>query len=419
MLEVTAGGIGIIIGAGIYVLVGAATAEAGAGVWLAFAGAALLSFLTALSYMELVSMYPTAAGEYEYTRQAFPRWVAFLVGWVMVAGLVVAAAAISLGFARYLAHFVNLDVHLGAWALLAMVALIAMTGIKESARLTLVLSMVQVGGLVFVATIGIPHLGDHNLLEISSLGGLLGATALVFFAFIGFDEVITLAEETEDPTRTVPLALALALGLSAALYIAVSIAAVSVIGPAALGASERPLADVIGHALGSRGADVMAALAVITTTNTTLLAVTAASRLLFGMAERRALPGALGFVHSRRRTPVVAILVTCLTAGAFVLLRDLRLVASVTDFAIYLVFLAVNAAVVVLRFRQPQRPRPFSVPLRLGRVPVVPVIAFLAVLLMMTQLDANAAALGLLLAGIGLGVHLLFGRMAVNGANGG
>jgi APA family basic amino acid/polyamine antiporter len=255
------------------VLVGAATAEAGAGVWIAFAAAAVLSFLTALSYMELVSMYPTAAGEYEYTRQAFPRWVAFLVGWVMIAGLVVAAAAISLGFARYLAHFVDLESHFGAWFLLVLVSLIAMLGIKESARLTLALSLVQVGGLIFVTAIGIPHLGEHDLLEITSACGLLGATALVFFAFIGFDEVITLSEETQNPTRTVPLALALALGLSAVLYVSVSMAAVSVLGATALGASERPLADVIGHAIGGRGADVMAALAVITTTNTTLLAV--------------------------------------------------------------------------------------------------------------------------------------------------
>lgn len=402
LLEVTAGGIGIIIGAGIYVLIGAATAEAGAGVWLAFAAAALLSFLTALSYMELVSMYPTAAGEYEYTRQAFPRWVAFSVGWVMIAGLVVAAAAISLGFARYLSYFVDIEVHFGAWLLLLLVSVIAGIGIKESARLTLMLCAVQVGGLVFVIAIGIPHLGQHDLLEVTSLGGLLGATALVFFAFIGFDEVITLSEETENPTRTVPLALALALGLSAALYVGVATAAVSVLGPTALGDSERPLADVIGHALGSRGADVIAGLAVFSTTNTTLLAVTAASRLLYGMAERQSLPGALAVLHPRRRTPVSAIAFTAVVAGLFVLLRDLRLVASVTDFAIYLVFLAVNAAVVVLRFKQPGTRRGFTVPLRIGQVPVIPIVAFGAVVLMLTQLDAQAVGLGLLLVGAGL-----------------
>lgn len=154
MTEVTAGGVGIIIGAGIYVLVGTATAEAGAGVWLAFAIAAALSFLTALSYIELSSMYSGSAGEYEYARQAFPEWFAFSVGWVMIAGLLVAAAAISLGFATYLGYFIDIDVRVGAVFLLALVSLIAVMGIKESARLTLALSAVQVGGLLFVVGLG-------------------------------------------------------------------------------------------------------------------------------------------------------------------------------------------------------------------------------------------------------------------------
>src|SRR5262245_55401171 len=107
LLEVTASGVGIIIGAGIYVLLGAATAQAGSMVWLAFVLAGLLSAMTALSYAELASMFPSAAAEYEYTRRAFPEWIAFVVGWAMAAGLVVAAATVSLGFARYLGHFID------------------------------------------------------------------------------------------------------------------------------------------------------------------------------------------------------------------------------------------------------------------------------------------------------------------------
>ena len=123
--QVTAGGVGIIIGAGIYVLIGTATEKAGAAVWMSFAIAAGLSALTALSYMELTSMFPSAAGEYEYTRHAFPNWLAFLVGWVMVVGLVVASAAIALGFGRYLAYFIDVDVRIAAIGLLALVCAIA------------------------------------------------------------------------------------------------------------------------------------------------------------------------------------------------------------------------------------------------------------------------------------------------------
>ena len=235
-------------------------------------------------------MFPSAAGEYEYTRHALPEWVAFVVGWTMIVGLVVAAATVSIGFARYVGYFVDVDTRVAALGLLTVVSAIAMAGIKQSARLTVALSAVQVGGLVLVVLIGLPHVGDVDLLTGAGVGGVLGAAALVFFAFIGFDEVITLAEETRDPTRTVPRALLLALGLSATLYVAVAVAAVSVLGAAALAASPRPLADVMAHVLGSRGATVVAAIAIVTTTNTTLLALTAASRVLYGMARAGAMP---------------------------------------------------------------------------------------------------------------------------------
>src|SRR5262245_17567752 len=223
LLEVTAGGVGIIIGAGIYVLLGAAAAHAGAQVWIAFLVAAGLSALTGLSYAELSSMFPSAAGEYEYTRHAMPEWVAFVVGWTMIVGLVVTAATVSLGFGRYAGHFADVSPRLAGLALLAFVSVVATVGIKQSARLTLALSAVQVGGLVLISAIGLPHLGDVDLLAGRGTGAVLGAAALVFFAFIGFDEVITLAEETRDPTRTVPRALLLALALSTLLYVAVAV----------------------------------------------------------------------------------------------------------------------------------------------------------------------------------------------------
>ena len=400
--EVTAGGVGIIIGAGIYVLIGAATAHAGATVWLAFVLAAVLSALTGLSYAELASMYPSAAAEYEYARQALPEWIAFVVGWVMVAGLVVAAATVSLGFARYAGYFFDLGIRPAALALIAGLAVLATIGIKQSARVTVVLSAVQVGGLVIVIVIGAPHVGDVNLLTGPGLGGVLSGAALVFFAFIGFYEVITLAEETHDPTRTVPRALLLALGISTVLYIAVAVAAVSVLGAGALGASHRPLTDVMAHALGSRSAALVSAIAMLSTTNTTLLALTAASRLLYGMAARRALPGWLGAVHTTTRTPIRAIAVAAVVASLFALIGDLTLIAAVTDFAVYVVFLAVNATVILLRWTKPGLPRPFAVPWRVRGTPVLPVLGLVSVLVMLIQLEARAVWMGLAVCAAGV-----------------
>jgi APA family basic amino acid/polyamine antiporter len=407
LIEVTAGGLGIIIGAGIYVLLGAATAHAGSLVWLAFLVAAVLSALTGLSYAELSSMFPSAAGEYEYTRRAMPEWVAFVVGWTMIVGLVVAAATVSIGFARYVGYFLDNDARVAALGLLTAVSVVAMVGVKQSARLTVGLSAVQVGGLVLVFAIGLPHIGDVDLLTGRGAGGVLGAAALVFFAFIGFDEVITLAEETRDPTRTVPRALLLALGLSTALYIAVAIAAVSVLGADALGSSPRPLADVMAHVWGDRGATVVAAVAVMTTTNTTLLAVTAASRVMYGMAKAGAMPRSFASVHSHRGTPIRAIVAVALVAGGFALFGDFSVIAAVTDFAVYVVFLAVNGTVIILRRTRPELPRPFTVAGTVRGIPVLPVLGLGSVALMMTQLEPLAIGLGLALCATGLAAGYL------------
>ncbi|MEO8540376.1 MAG: APC family permease [bacterium] len=409
--QVTASGVGIIVGAGIYVLVGAATREAGAAVWLGFVLAAILSALTALSYCELAAMYPRAGAEYEYARNAFPETVAFLVGWVMVAGLVVASGAVALGFARYLREFVTIDERVGAVMLLVVVGLIALSGIKNSARLTLVLCAIQVTGLLLVVGVGIGHVGDVNLTAGASSSGVLGAAALVFFAFIGFDEVITLAEETRNPSRTIPMALLTSLAISAVLYVAVAVVAVSVLGPEALGGSERPLADVVAHALGGASVRVVAVIALLTTLNTTLLALTAGSRLAYGMAVGGALPRAISRLN-QRQAPSLSIGLCLLGAAGFALSGSLEVVAGVTDTAVYLVFLAVNGAVLVLRFRSPSSLRPFKVPLAIRGIAVVPVLGLLATILMLTQLDGRSLALGGALVGLGLLVSIWRGLQA-------
>jgi APA family basic amino acid/polyamine antiporter len=406
-LEVTASGVGIIIGAGIYVLLGAATAEAGNAVWLSFALAACLCGLTGLSYAELASMYPNAGAEYDYTRRAFAERSAFLVGWTMVVGLMVAAATIAIGFAHYLRYFVDVPLAVAAVALLAFDATVAVSGIHRSARLTLALSALQVVGLLVVIVIGIPHLGSENLVADATVSGVLGGAALVFFAFIGFDEVITLAEETREPTKVIPRALLSALAISTVLYMAVAIAAVSVIGATALAGSSRPLADVMAHVLGGRAEGAVAIVALITTTNTSLLALTAASRLTYGMADTGALPAPLARISSTTRAPVAAIVVAAVGAIAFACIGDLTFIASVTDFAVYIVFLAVNAAVIVLRRRAPDQPRRFRIPGTIRGVPVLPLAGIAATLTMIPQLQTSSLLLGLLLLAAGAVAYLL------------
>ncbi len=400
LLQVTASGVGIIIGAGIYVLLGPATSRAGGAVWIAFLLAALLCGLTGLSYAELSSMFPRAGAEYEYTRQVAPEPVAFVVGWTMIVGLVIAAATIALGFARYLRAFVDVPERLGGWGLLVLVTLVSLAGIRRASWLVVALGAVQVGGLLAVIVAGFGHLGRADVVSGNGVSGVVGAAALVFFAFIGFDEVITLSEETRDPTRTVPRALLLALGVSALLYALVSIAAVNVLSAEGVSRSTRPLADVMTHVAGPAGARTMTVVALLTTTNTTLLAVTAASRLTFGMAERGSVPSSLGRVN-RRRAPWIATMVVAAAAAAFVAVGDLTVIAGATDVAVYVVFLAVNAVVIVLRIRRPDAKRPFRIAGSIGRVPVIPVVATVVTLVMIPQLDVKSLALGAALVTVG------------------
>lgn len=406
--QVTAAGVGIIIGAGIYVLIGEAAGEAGNALWMSFLLAAVLCTVTGFSYAELASMFPSAGAEFDYTRQALPEWVAFLVGWVMVVGLVVAAGTVSLGFGRYFGEFIDVDARFPAMGLLIALFVLGASGMRHSGRVILALSAVQVGGLLSVIIFSVPFIGDRDLTASHGSQGIVGAAALVFFAFIGFDEVITLAEETQNPTRTVPRALLAALGISAALYAATAVAAVSVLGADALAASDRPLADVVDAAVGSGGATGIAIAALISTTNTTLLCLTAASRLTFGMARSRALPGTFAHVTRRSRVPLRALVVATLLAGLCALSGKVNLIAQVTDFSVYLVFVAVNVSVIVLRWRRPAIARPIRSPLALGRVPLLPLVGLASVGLLLPALDREALVVGtaVCLAGMAFGLFL-------------
>ncbi|MEX2247281.1 MAG: APC family permease [Dehalococcoidia bacterium] len=408
--QLTASGVGIVIGAGIYVLVGEAARDAGAGLWLSFAFAAVLAGLTALTYCELAAMFPSAGVEYEWTSRAFNPFVGFLAGWMMSVAYLVAAAAVALGFAQYLQHFVSIDERIVAVSLLIGLTAVVAAGIERSIWLSIGLAALQIGGLVLVIVAGAPHLGDRSLVEGATAGGVLSGAALVFFAFIGFDDIATLSEETHDAATTVPRALLLTLAISTVLYVLVALSAVSVVAPDVLGTSARPLAAVIEHDWGSRGSGIIAAIALASTFNTTLLVLTAASRLLYAMARADRLPSALATLGRRGRAPHVAAVAGLAVVVPFAAIGGLGLVASVTDFAVYTTFVAVNISVVALRRRAPDVARPFRIPFSVAGVPVTPVLALGAVLLMAAFLPPAAWLLGGGALGIGVLAFWRFGR---------
>lgn len=397
-------GVGVILGAGIYALVGKAAGLAGSAVWISFLGASLVAALTGLSYAELSSFIPRAGGEYHYALRAYGRRIAFLVSWLLLGGLSIAAAAVSLGFGGYFAAMTGLPAVPAAVVAVLLCASLLAYGIRESAILAGICTALEVLGLLAIIAFGVPHLGEVDLSEMPmGLSGVGSAAILIFFAFIGFEEIVQLAEETKDPARTVPRALMLSIVISTLLYVLVAIAAISVVGWEALGASDSPLADVAEQAVGARSGMAIALIALFSTFNTVLVLIMSASRLLWGVADDGALPASLAKVLPERRSPWIAtIIVASLAVLVILIFERIEAVAEITNFALFVTFLLVNGAVLVLRIREPETVRPFRIPGAIAGIPLLPVLGIVSVLALMSQTGLRTALIGagMLVAGL-------------------
>jgi basic amino acid/polyamine antiporter, APA family len=396
LFEVTLSGIGIILGAGIYALIGEAAGLAGNAVWVSFALSALIAVLTGLSYAELASMFPRAGAEYEYTAQAFGRYPAFIIGWMIIFSGVIGAATVALGFAGYFGVLSGLPLVPSALLLIALLSAVVFVGITQSARVAIVFTAIEALGLVFIIILGIPYLGSVNYLDMSSFGfsGIFQAAALIFFAFIGFEEMVKLSEEVKDPEKNIPRGLILAISASIVLYVMVAVSAVSVLGWERLSQSSAPFADIAFAALGKNASSIISVVALFATTNTVLLMLLASSRIIYGMAESGSLPKILAKVHPRNHTPWVATFLAMALAMAFVFLEDITFVANVNNFTVFVTFIVINAALVMLRYHKPELPRPFQVPISWGRLPLLPILGIFFNAFMLVQLSSQAMILG-------------------------
>ena len=402
LFEVTLSGVGIILGAGIYALIGKAAELAGNSVWIAFALAALIAIFTGLSYAELSSIFPRASAEYEYTDRAFGKRLAFVVGWLIIFSGVIGASTVALGFGGYFEALTGAPILPSAVLLILFLSVVLLWGVKLSAWFAIVFTLIETAGLLIVIYVGIPHLGSVDYLQMpGGLTGVFEAAALIFFAYMGFEEMVKLSEETRDPERNMPLALIAALAITIILYILVALSVVSVVPWEVLAASSAPFAEVAAEALGPEAFVVISAIALFATANTVLLMLLAASRIAYGMAEAASLPTVLGRVHPGRRTPMAAIVAVTLLSIAFAFSGEIAFVASANDFILFLTFIVINGSLIALRRRDPDRPRPFRVPLAVGWVPVLPVLGILTCLFLILHLDGAAILLGSGLAAAG------------------
>lgn len=412
LFEVTMYGVGLILGAGIYVLIGGAAALAGNLTWASFLLGAAIATFTGLSYAELASMFPKAAAEYVYVNNAFKlRFPAFIVGWIIVFASISSVSTISIGFGGYFAGLFSSTSLISALVLIVLLTLISLYGIRESIWFNVVFTLIEVTGLGIIIFVGIifPSGNPVDFFESpSGINGIFAAVPLIFFAYIGFEHIANMSEETRNPRRTIPRALLLSILITTVLYVLVAISAVRVLDWRDLAGSSTPLAAVAGSALGPSGSILLTIIALFATTNTVLIALIASSRILYGMASHGSLPSFFSTVSKRTRTPWVAILAVMSVALIFTALGNLVTVAEITVFSIVITFAAVNLSLIWLRYREPNFTRPFKVPFNIGRFPVLPSVGLLTSLVGVTQFDANIIVIGLSAIGVGVLFYLIF-----------
>ena len=358
-------GLGITIGAGIYVLVGETAARAGMLAPLAFILAAIVMLFPALCFAELSGRFPFASGAAQFVEESFgKRMLGLGIGLLVMAAGLIAASTISLGSVRYLSSLVDLPASLLLVAVVSLMGFICTWGIKESVIFASIMTLLEISGLFAVIVGG--FIFDYDLLthvnrllppswSAAVLTSILQASLLAFFAFIGFEGISNIAEETLDPRRTLPRAIIFTLAFSTVIYVLVVSIALLTVGPEELSTQQAPLSHLFQQTT-SLPASIISLIAVVATLNGVIVQIIMVSRLAYGLSSRGLLPEFLRQVHPRRKTPVLAILL----ATALILLLTLSLpvvvLAEWTSRIILFVFMIVCLALLRLKVKRIEPP---------------------------------------------------------------
>jgi amino acid transporter len=354
-------GIGVTIGAGIYVLVGKVATGTGVHAPLSFLIAAILAGFTAFSYAELGSRVPRSAGEAMFVQTAFnsPAF-ATMIGFLVMTTGIISSGAIVIGFVGYLQEIVAIPSAFATIAVIALLAAIAAWGIGESVMLAAVVTIVEVGGLLLIIGAGLlmgPDLGSVLPKVVAPAGwdiwaSIFSGAVLAFFAFVGFEDIVNVAEEAKDPKRTVPRATIITLVVSSSLYFLVALVAVAVVPLDALGTSDAPLALVFETATG-RSANIISLIAIFAVLNGVMIQLIMSSRILYGIASEGWIPSFFAYVHPKTRTPVIATAVVAVAVALLALTLPIIRLAEMTSYLVLTVFTIVNFALVRIKLRDP------------------------------------------------------------------
>ncbi|MDQ0997109.1 APA family basic amino acid/polyamine antiporter [Phyllobacterium ifriqiyense] len=360
--------VGDILGTGIYALTGQVAKQVGGVVWLPFLIAFVVAVVTAFSYLELVTKYPRAAGAALYTHKAFGiHFVTFLVAFTVMCSGITSASTASRAFAANLsgAFQLNLESGIGislvGLGFMALVAIVNFRGVGESVKANVVLTIVELTGLLIIIFIGLWAIsagqGDVSRItqfastpDSSIFWSVMAATTLAFFAMVGFEDSVNMAEECKNPSGIFPKVLLTGLFITGAIYVLVSISAITLVSPADLGEGETPLLKVVQAGAPNFPLWIFGFITMFAVANSALINMLMASRLVYGMSREHVLPPIFGKVHPTRRTPYLAIGFTTLLAfGLILFVGEVPALGGTTALLLLFVFTIVNIAVLILR----------------------------------------------------------------------
>ncbi len=384
-------GLGTIIGAGIYVLIGVVASKAGMFSPLAFLLAAFIAGFTAFSYAELSSRLPRSAGEAVYIQEAFgKRWLSSTIGWSVVAIGLVSSATIANGFIGYLGIFIQTPDWLAITCLVLSLGLIAAVGISQSVWMATIITLIEIGGLIYVLVVAgdnfsqlparLPELIPS--FEASTWNGIFIGAFLAFYAFIGFEDMVNVAEEVKDAPRTLPTAIIIALVVSTILYLAIALVAVLALPINDLASSNAPLALIVENskeASGNKSTLFISAISLIAVINGALIQIIMASRVLYGMGNTGLAPRTLAKIHPRTQTPLISTGLTTFAVLVLALWLPLVTLAQITSFITLTIFAVVNLSLIRLKLRTPHVPETVHYPLWVPIIGALLSIIFLAI----------------------------------------
>jgi APA family basic amino acid/polyamine antiporter len=408
LFALVAYGVGDILGAGIYALIGKAAGEMGNAIWMAFLASMVAAGLTGLSYASLGSRYPRAGGASFFTHHAFKsNFLAYVIGLAALSSGVTSMAAGSRAFAGYFSSLVSaVPVDLVVIVFCVVVAGVVIRGIRESMWMNMLCTSIELGGLLLIIAVGATFLGSvdyTSAVTIANPAGdltvslILSGAILTFYSFVGFEDIINVSEEVKNPQSNMPKGILLAVLIASIIYVTISLIAVSVIPATELAASSAPLVDVVKRAAPWFPPIAFAFIAMFAVANTALLNFIMGSRLIYGMANQGLMPKVLAKV-SRRRTPYVSSLAVLGFMLVLALTGDIASLARATSVLLLICFMVVNVALVVLKRRKDEPKGRFEIPY------VVPVLGALVCAVMLSYAKLEE----LKVAGVILAVIVIF-----------